>query len=173
MSGFRKTALVAMSWLSLLTPLLSASAAEKAAPKNPLLGTWTLVSVDSVKADGSRVALYGPEPQGVLIFDGQGRYASQIMRAQRPRFASGKKNDGTAEEYKAAAQGVNAHFGEYALNPVAGLISFRIQHALFPNWEGTTQDRKFTLANDELTYSVPVPTSGDGAFDEVVWRRTD
>lgn len=172
MSGLRKTALAAMSWLSLLTPLSPANAAEKTAP-NPLLGTWTLVSVDSVKADSSRIALYGPEPKGVLIFDGQGRYASQIMRAQRPRFASGKKNDGSAEEYKAAAQGVNAHFGEYAVNPAAGLISFRIQHALFPNWEGTTQDRKFTLANDQLTYTVPVPTSGDGAFDEVVWRRAD
>ncbi|TWI03932.1 lipocalin-like protein [Luteimonas cucumeris] len=172
MLGFRKTALVAMSWLCLLTLLPPANAAEQTTP-NPLLGTWTLVSVDSIKADGSRVALYGSEPKGVLIFDGQGRYASQIMRAQRPRFASGKKSNGTAEEYKAATQGVNAHFGEYAVDTAAGLVSFHIQHALFPNWEGTTQDRKFTLANDVLTYSVPVPTSGDGASDEVVWRRTD
>jgi hypothetical protein len=153
--------------------LLSAQAipAEEALDRQ-LVGTWRLVSVDNVGSDGSRVALYGPNPTGLLMFDAHGRYASQIMRAERPRFASGKKSDGTPAEYKATAQGVNAHFGEYAADRTGGRIVFRIQHALFPNWEGTTQEREFTLEGDELKYRVPAPTSG-GGIDEVVWRRAD
>lgn len=172
MLGHTRIALAAMALLPLA--LLSAQAipAERT-PGMQLAGTWRLVSVDSVSSDGGRVALYGPNPTGLLMFDAHGRYTSQIMRAERPRFVSGKKSDGTPEEYKATVQGVNAHFGEYAVDRTGERIVFRIQHALFPNWEGTTQERAFTLKGDELKYSVPVPTSGDGTFDQVVWRRAD
>lgn len=172
MLRYTRIALVALVLLPLALLSAQAISAERT-PEMPLVGTWRLVSVDSVKSDGSRVALYGTNPTGLLMFDAHGRYASQIMRAERPRFASGKKNEGTPEEYRATAQGVNAHFGDYAVDRTGERIIFRIQRALFPNWEGTTQEREFTLRGDQLTYSVPVPTSGDGAFDEVVWRRAD
>jgi len=158
---------------AVLAPSLSAAAATRSDAAASLVGTWQLVSAASVKADGTRVDLYGPKPIGMLVFDGRGRYASQMMRAERPRFASGKKSDGTPEEYRATVQGVNAHFGEYAVDAGGAHLVFRIQHALFPNWEGTTQERAFTLVGDLLTYTVPAPTSGDGVFDEVVWRRAD
>ena len=136
-----------------------------------LRGTWQLVLVDNVYPDGRRVQLYGPDPQGLLMFDEDGRYSLQILRAQRPRFASNDKAQGTAEEYQAAVQGSNAHFGRYVVDPNGRTITFRIEHASFPNWEGTEQKRAFVLSGDELKYTVPVPTSGANALGEVVWKR--
>ena len=147
--------------------------ANFAAPQrpNPLVGTWTLVLVDNVLPDSSRVHLYGSHPSGLLMFDAAGHYSLQIVSADRPAFAVNDKSRGTAAEYQAAVKGSNAHFGTYSINPAGDSITFRIEHASFPNWEGTEQKRAFRLDKDRLTYTVPVPTTGQGAVGEVEWRR--
>lgn len=142
-----------------------------AATADVLTGTWQLVAVDNVMPDGERIALYGPHPVGSLHFDDTGRYALQIYRPEAAPFASGDKARGTADEYRAATLRVNAHFGHYDLDARAGTITFHIEHASFPNWEGMTQVRHFTIDGDTLTYRVPTPTSGAGAIGEVVWVR--
>jgi hypothetical protein len=160
---------LAVAAVSLL--LLAAAPREKVSTK-ALAGTWTLVLCDNVYPDGRRVQLYGPQPQGLLMFDGQGRYSLHILRAGRTRFASNDKSQGTPDEYKATVQGSNSHFGRYTVDGAAGTLTFHIDHASFPNWEGTEQRRGFTLTGDELTYTVPVPTSGGtAAVGEVKWRR--
>lgn len=148
-----------------------APGAPTAAGSNLLVGTWTLVLVDNILPDGSRVHLYGPHPSGLLMFDAGGRYSLQIVSEGRPAFAAKDKSRGTADEYRAAVQGSNAHFGRYAIDPAGRTITFRIEHASFPNWEGTQQARSFMLAGDRLTYAVPAPTTGGGAVGEVEWRR--
>jgi hypothetical protein len=42
----------------------------------------------NVRADGSKVDIYGPNPKGILIFDGNGRYSLTIMRSDLPKFAA-------------------------------------------------------------------------------------
>ena len=143
--------------------------AQAGAPMSPLVGTWTLVLVDNVQPDGQRVHLYGDDPHGILTFDAQGRYALQILSGGRPRFASNDKAKGTPEEYKAAVQGSNSHFGRYSA--ADGALTFQIEHASYPNWEGTQQKRPFTITGDQLKYTVPNPTTGGGATGEVVWKR--
>jgi hypothetical protein len=144
---------------------------QQAANKDTIVGTWTLVLVDNVLPDGTRVHLYGDNPQGILTFDAEGRYALQIYRAGRAKFASGDKSKGSPEENSAAVLGSNAHFGRYVANTDEGTIIFLIEHASFPNWEGTGQKRAFTISGDELTYTVPTPTSGGTAIGEVKWKR--
>jgi hypothetical protein len=133
-----------------------------------VIGTWTLVSVDNVQADGSKVALYGRNPRGILMFDGSGRYSLQLCQADRPRFASNNRNTGTAEENQAAVQGCNPHWGRYSVSD--GAVTFQNEHAMFANWEGQTQKRTFTIAGDQLKYIVPTSSVGSGS-GEVVWRR--
>lgn len=154
---------------------LAASAAlgqeGKFGPAPSLAGTWTLVLVDNIQPDGQRIHLYGEKPQGLLVLDAGGRYSLQIFSADRPRFAAGDKAKGSPEEYRAAVQGSNAHFGRYRVE--GSSLIFQIDHASYPNWEGTEQKRPFTLTGDELRYTVPTPTSasGSGVTGEVVWRR--
>ncbi|NTX39595.1 lipocalin-like domain-containing protein [Myxococcus sp. CA033] len=162
---------VSLLLLAVLLPSREADAGEKSF-KEQLVGSWTLVLVDNVLPDGKRVQLYGAEPQGLLMFDGQGRYSIQILRAGRARFASSDKSQGTPEENQATVRGTNSHFGRYSVNEVERTVTFHIDHASFPNWEGTQQRRTFTLTGDELKYIVPAPTTGGtGAVGEVKWRR--
>lgn len=159
--------LILMGMISFVNHLLG----QQPVRQQALVGTWTLIAVDNVFPDGSRIHLYGEQPRGILMLDSAGRYALQIFSTDRPRFASNDKSKGTAEEYKAALQGSNAHYGRYTVHD-NGAITFHIEHASFPNWEGTEQKRSFTLTGDELKYLVPTPTTGGSqATGEVVWKR--
>lgn len=138
---------------------------------NNLAGTYILVSVDNIGKDGSRVHLYGDNPQGLLMLDNAGNYSLQIMSPNRQKFAAADKAKGTDDENRSAVKGCNAHFGTYAADAAKGTITFKIVHASFPNWESTQQTRPFTLIDGVFKYTVPSPTTGTGVTGEVVWKK--
>ena len=140
--------------------------------KEQLIGTWKLVSVDNIYPDSSRVHPYGETPKGMLVFDDRSNYAIQIYKAVRPKVASGDKNICTPEESKALIQGSNAHFGTYTVDEAKHTITFKVDHASFPNWEGIDQERTYVYTGKEVRYVVTHTTQGGKAVvAEVVWRR--
>ncbi len=50
----------------------SAPTSEKA---KQLVGAWTLVAAESVRADGSKVEVFGSNPKGTMIFSSDGHFA--------------------------------------------------------------------------------------------------
>jgi hypothetical protein len=88
-----------------------------------LVGTWTLESHNSTTPDGRRFQPFGPEPQGIAIFDSSGRFAIVISRPDLPKFASHNRLQGTAKENEAIERGSIAFFGTYSITD--GMI---IQH---------------------------------------------
>lgn len=150
------------------SPILSLILLSPAAFAAPdLSGTWTLVSADVIRADGTRAQDYGAAPLGRLHIDAQGRYSLQILDSHRPRFASGDKKAGTAEEFKAAMLGASTHFGTIEVGDQ--VLHFHIEGSSYPNWEGQTQDRAFTLDGEVLSYRVP--PRPDGGVPVSTWRR--
>lgn len=137
--------------------------------RDQLLGAWSYTSVDTVRADGSRVPMYGPNPQGIAIFDGTGRYALVNARSGLPKFASSNRLEGSAEENKAIVQGSIAHFGRYTVDEADKAIIFHIETSTFPNWNGLEQKRSFTIRGDELRWTTPAASGGGSG--EVVLKR--
>lgn len=145
---------------------------SKKSLQEQLIGTWTLVSVDNIYPDSSRVHPYGDNPQGMLIFDADGNYAIQILKAIRPKIISGDKNKCTPEENAMMVQGSNSHFGKYIVDEINKIIAFNITHASFPNWEGTVQKRSYIYTGNEIKYVVTHTTQGGQAVvAEVAWKR--
>jgi hypothetical protein len=132
-----------------------------------LVGVWTVVSLDEVRPDGSKVPAFGPHPKGMLIFESNGSFTYVMSNTDRPKFASGNRNTGTPEENKAAAQGSLAYSGTYSVSDKT--LIFHIVASTFPNAEGIDQKRSFTLTGDELKYNNPATTTGGTA--EAVWKR--
>jgi len=62
-----------------------------------LVGTWTLVSVVTER-DGSKSDTYGRNAKGLLLFDEKGRYSIIFIAANLPKFVSGNRSNGTADE---------------------------------------------------------------------------
>jgi hypothetical protein len=125
-----------------------------------LVGTWKLVAADVVRPDGSTAADYGASPRGLAVFTTAGQYVVEIYRAERTRFAINDRSRGTPEEYKDAALSLSTHFGRYTVDQAKGTITFSITSASFPNLDGTTQVRPFTLQGDSLAWRVPPRPDG-------------
>lgn len=150
--------------------LLASNAIAQQKPlQEQLVGAWTYVSVDTVRADGSRLPMYGPNPQGLVIFDSNGHYALVNARFGLPKFASNNRMDGTPEEYKAVVQGSISHFGRYTVNEADKTISFHIDTSSFPNWTGVVQKRPFSLIGDQLKWTTP--SASGGGSGEVLLKR--
>ena len=163
---------LALTTMALLFPgvaLLSGDAVgQQKTLKEQLVGTWTYVSVDTVHPDGSRAPMFGPNPQGLAIFDGNGRYILLTTSPGQPKFTSNNRNEGTPEEYKAVVQGSIAHFGRYTVNEAEKTIIFHIETSTFPNWNGAEQKRPFTLTGDDLKWTTAASSGGSA---EVVLKR--
>jgi hypothetical protein len=147
--------------------LANAAAAQTAAD---LVGSWAVVSVDNVSPDGKRSPAFGPNPQGVVILDGHGRYAEVILRSDLPRIAARNRTQGTPEENRAIAQGILAFYGPYS---VAGnVVTLSVDGSSFPNWIGTDQTRTITsFTRDQMTWTNSVGSSG--GLVELIARRID
>jgi Lipocalin-like domain len=142
----RKAFKLLMLALPLAVALSARGAPAQETAQEQLVRTWTLILVDNVLPDGSRIPLYGPNPKGIVMFDAGGHYSLQIMRDSRPKFAANDKSKGTAEEYKAAVQGSNCHFGRYTVNEQDHTVTLYVEHATYSNWEGTELKWSFTIA---------------------------
>jgi hypothetical protein len=140
--------------------------------KDQIAGAWKLVSIHNVRADGSKYELFGPSAKGTLVLGRDGHYSLQIMRATRPPFVARSRLEGTAEENKAAVQGMISHFGTYTVDEPSRTLTFRIEGSSYPNWDGARQTRSFTLLKDRLAWTdvAAGPAPGDLQSD-LVWQR--
>ena len=74
----RPTVLLRAVAVLFLSALASPASAQTA---TDLVGTWAVVSVDTVSPDGKRTPAFGPNPQGVVTLDGNGRYVKVVIMA--------------------------------------------------------------------------------------------
>ena len=135
-----------------------------------LIGTWTLVSVVTER-DGRKLDAYGANAKGLLVFDANGRYSIIFIAADLPKFASGKRSSGTADENTAVVAGSLAHFGTYVVDEADKSFTFQIDRATFPNWEGKNNKRSFVIIGDELVFKEQHASAG-GAATTIFKRAT-
>jgi hypothetical protein len=146
----------------------SASSQQKSL-KEQLVGTWMLVSATQTK-DGVKSDRWGKNPRGRATFEANGRYSFMIFRSDVPKFASDNLNQVTAEESKAAIQGMTANFGTWSIDEATKTLTTNIEAASSTNLNGGTQKRIISsLSANELKYTNPA--SQIGTVDDVVWKR--
>jgi hypothetical protein len=139
---------------------------------NEVVGAWTLVSI-TLDKDGKKTDFYGPNPQGQLMYDANGRLSVIITRSDLPKLASNNRETGTAEENKAIVQGTIAYFGTYTVSETDKTISYHIESSTFPNWNGVDRKASFNISGDELSIHVisgPLTSIGAGTA-YAVWKR--
>jgi len=161
--------LVTWTAAALALPLpVDGAVGQQQSLKQQLAGTWTLVSWEQKKADGSKALLYGANPTGIAFFDTGGRYIITVMRSERPSYASNALRQGTAEENKATADGTITYFGTYAVIETDRSIAIHVEGSSFSNWNGGDQKRFVEIAGDQLTLTVRPP---NGEIVDVIWKR--
>jgi lipocalin-like protein len=144
---------------------VEAAAAQSAAD---LVGTWLPVSAVHTRPDGATIEMFGPDPKGILIFQGDGHFAFILNRADLPGFAAHNPNAGTAEEYKSVVQGSFAYFGTYTVTN--NTVVMHVGGGTWPDWYGTDHERLIiSFSGSELKWIDPTPSVGGKI--ENVWKR--
>src|ERR1700683_451211 len=88
------TALLCFAVGSLAIPSL----AQQMSLKEQLLGTWTLVSSDQVRPDGTKLKRFGANTDGINVFDPNGRFFFMMASADNSRIASNDRSMTRSEE---------------------------------------------------------------------------
>jgi hypothetical protein len=141
---------------------------KKLSLKERLVGTWTLLSWEQKKGDGTKVERYGSSPKGIAFFDAGGRYIITVMRSDRARYASNALWQGTPAENKETADGTITYFGTYSIGEADSSIAIHVEGSSYPNWNGTDQKRLVSIAGERLTLTVRPPA---GDVVDVIWVR--
>jgi Lipocalin-like domain len=155
-----------------LAPGLSASdsLAQQKSLKEQLLGTWTLVSSDQIRPDGSKLKQFGANPKGINVFDANGRFFVMIASADNSQIAAGDSTRANSEEIGGLIAESIAYYGTYLVDEADEVVILHLDASTFPNQIGTDQKRIITsLTANELTYSSLPATSGVQVRQ--VWKR--
>lgn len=144
--------------------------AQQKSLKEQLVGTWTLVSSDQVRPDGTKLRQFGSDPKGINVFDANGRFFVMIASADNLQIASiGSK---TNSDEDGLIVELIAYYGTYTVNEDVTVISLHLDASTFPNQVGTDQKRTITsLTANELKYSSPAAISGVQVHQ--VWKRAE
>jgi hypothetical protein len=162
----RRTVLAA---ISVTLAGLAASSATLAQGTKSIIGSWIPVSAVVTDPSGKKNNAFGDAPRGMLVFMPDGRYTLTIMEGTLPKFASNNRAKGTPDENRAVVAGSIAHIGKYSVDEKEKTLTFHVESSTYPNWEGQSQKRVFSVSKDELTYKVATASLGGSA--ELVWKR--
>ena len=156
----------AMTTLALAL-LPSSSIAQQKSLKDQLVGTWTLTSYEITPLNGAKRQI--ANPKGILMFDTGGRYATFLVRGDRPKYRS--SGAPTTEEIAATVRDyVAGNFGTWSVNEADKTLTRHYDGALNPNNEGTDTKVTVSLSGDELRLTTMSP-GGSGARTETAYRR--
>jgi Lipocalin-like domain len=151
-------------YLPLLGLLLIAGNAlgQQKTLKELIPGAWVLESVYDEASDGKKNDTWGPEVKGMLLFDKSGRFSLQIMAANRPKTASNTPRDPVGK--------LVAYFGTYTIDEAASTLTYHLEAASFPGWNGVDRTAHISIANEnELSQvSAPVPAAGENVKGPLV-----
>jgi hypothetical protein len=156
-----------------LLAVLVALGGEAAAQtlKERIVGTWEFVVAEVTAADGKKSFPFGETPKGILVFTPDGRFAQIHVASDVPKFASGNRLTGTAEEYAAINRRSLSVFGTYSIDEDKKTVTYRIVSSTFPNWEGEAQTRTIDkLTADEFVNTNPNLAGGRGSASNLYKR---
>ena len=159
----------------------SDSLAQQKSLKEQLVGTWTLVSSDQVRPDGSRLSQFGADPKGINVFDANGRFFLMVASAGFLVVASAENTKIVSKDPSSKTNSEEgggllvesiAYYGTYTVNEEVNVISLHLDASTFPNQIGTDQKRAITsLTANELKYSSPAAISGVQVHQ--IWKRAE
>ena len=136
------------------------------------VGTWRLVSCEAREPTGVVQYPLGQHATGQIIYDARGNMSAQVMREERPAFASQDSARATDVEVRAAYEGYVAYFGTYTVDPEKHTVTHHVQGALLPNWIGGDQLRYYSFDGERLLLSTPRVESGGQLLEFfLVWER--
>lgn len=135
----------------------------------PIVGTWTLESVERVYDDGRIAHPLGDSPVGRLTYTSDGYMHAILMPGGRRPFESGNVY-GTAAEREEGSRQFMSYAGRYVRR--GDVVLHYPEASFYPNWIGQELRRDLLLSGDTMVLSTEPTEMEDGISKGVlVWKR--
>jgi hypothetical protein len=131
------------------TVVVHAAQAQNRPANNPLVGSWTLVSLVNKDASGNQTHPWGTKPVGIFMFDPAGHFSEIIINEEKPNASLD-------------------YFGTYSVE--GNTLRLHVVGCSAPQFRGKDLQRQVTLNGDQLSYSNTNPSVGGTAT--LTWQRT-
>jgi hypothetical protein len=158
------------------TPPERAAAAKPT--KQPIMGAWRLVGIDYSGPNGALAdPVFGPNPQGIIIYDQSGWMSVQIVTANRPaiaRPATRTSHVVTPDDAKLAAAAFDtyyAYFGTWDYNPDTSVITHHLSSSLLPYETGLENRQEVRIDGGNLKLSARSYEGREEGKRTLVWTR--
>jgi hypothetical protein len=140
--------------------------------KASFTGAWKLIASEMRTSGGDVHYPLGEDCMGRLVIDTDGNFSAQLMRSDRPRFASDDLVRGSDEEIQAAYQGYIAFWAQFEIDEAKQEITYVVEGSLFPNWIGHRNLRHYEFEGDRLTLRTPPFLMAEQQVTGVlIWER--
>lgn len=155
----------------LLGGMLTARAVVSTQARNPLVGTWALVSTMETLPDGTQRAdpQVGPTPKGYMIYSDANRMCAQFTNPARPMWQS--TTEPTMQELRSMIDFMGAYCSRYEVNAAEGYVLHHVEIDRIPNFSAQTRRRNFRFEGpDRLILTAAPPPPGLAALT-ITWQR--
>jgi len=178
-----KAAIISFVLIAGLSRTLAQSAPPERATaakltRQAIFGAWRLAGIDYSGPDGPLAdPVFGPNPQGIIIYDQSGWMSVQIVAANRPaipRPASRTSGGVTADDAKLAAAASNtyyAYFGTWDYNADTSVVTHRLESSLLPYETALEYRWEVTLEGAYLKMIARSQEKGEPRQRTLVWTR--
>jgi len=120
-----------------------------------LIGTWGLKQFSLASEQESDIIYpFGKAPEGQLIYTQDGFMSVALYCSNRTPFSSDDILSGTPKEFELAMQTYSTYAGRIVIKEPGKLLHV-IEHSLFPNWVGHSEEREYIVEDDTLTLKTP------------------
>lgn len=157
--------------LGLLGTVVLSIVVVRAQTRNPLVGTWSLVSTIMTMPDGSTRPdpQVGPSPKGYMIYSDANRMCAQFTNPARPQWSSTTKP--TYEELRSTIDLMGAYCARYEVNVAESYVLHHVEIDRIPNVSSQVRRRNFRFEGpDRLVLSAVPPPEGLAALT-ITWQR--
>lgn len=142
--------------------------------KASFTGAWKLISSEMRTAGGAVQYPLGEDCTGRLVCDAHGNFSAQLMRADRPQFASEDLMRGSDEEIRAAYQGYVSFWAQFNIDEAKQEMTYVVEGSLFPNWLGHQNLRHYQFDGNRMTLKTPAFLMAEQEITGVlIWERID
>lgn len=146
--------------------------------RQEIVGAWHLVSIDYSGPNGALAdPVFGPNPQGIIIYEQSGWMSVQIVTANRPvmtRQLTRTSGVLTAEDAMVAAAAFNtyyAYFGTWDYDADTSVITHHLSSSLLPYEIGLEYRREATFDGVRLKLIARSQVGGEERQRTLVWTR--
>ena len=146
--------------LTLAPPVNSAFAQQSL--KDKIVGTWKIISWESLRPSGQVINVWmGPHPTGLIIYQSNGYMAVQIMADPRPTFTQPPAiSPPPYDEFRNAYFGYYAYWGTYTINDAGNGVVHNVEGSARPAEVGRKYQRSISIDGTKIVITTPSYKAG-------------